>query len=348
MERSAIKPSIALVDDAVRENARRWRAHAGAPVWAVVKADGYTWGALRLVAILDDVVEGYFVADASEAREIRSVTSRPIATFAASQPAEVAELLDAGIIPNVASQEALRAADRWARARGLRARIRVGIVPAAGWSGLLEDAIAPFVAACSGAAVEIELWSHLTAPSLWGSQRERFDRARRAFETAGVPITGTDHAGTFVSAVEGRTAQSRVRIGIGLFGARDPDGSGPELACALRIEAPVVDVLPASAVRSAGYRPAEPLPEPWLAVVRCGYADGLPTRLAGTNNIVSVGMQYAVVARKSPEQIGDGLRLLDTSSDLCTFLTGTGMSPHEFVVGVGRGVAEHARHIEKR
>jgi hypothetical protein len=127
-----------------------------------------------------------------------------------------------------------------------------------------------------------------------------------------------------------------VRIGIGLFGA---SFGGPKLECALRIDAPVVNVLPSHAVSAAGYRSAQRIRAPWLAVVRCGYSDGLPTRLAGTNTIVSVGMQYAVLARTGPERVGQALRLLDTSSELCMFLENTGISPHEFVVGLRKNKA---------
>jgi alanine racemase len=303
------------------------------PVWAVVKADGYGWGASRLIRLLEDEVHGFFVADVDEARAARAVTARPIALLAASGPQETVELLDAQMLPNVASVQALEAADRWARARGVRARIRVGIVPAAGWSGLLEDSIDPFARAAGEAAVDIELWTHLTAPDLWALQRERFAAAHARFSAAGARIVGTDVASSFVSAQEGRSTDHLVRIGVGLFGASGPHVRGFDLECAIRISARVTAVLRSDAVKSAGYRAEERISSPWLAVVRCGYSDGLPAQLAGSNNIVSIGMQYAVLARKEPETVGQSLRLLDVSSDLCRFLGNTGVSPHEFVVG---------------
>jgi alanine racemase len=326
-------PRIELIDGVVRENVRRWREHAGVPVWAVVKAKGYGWGAARMVRAVDDDVEGFFVADADEAREIRPLTKHPIAVFAAGSPEETIALLRGGAIPNVASPEALAAADAWARERGVPAKIRVGIVPAAGWSGLLEDAIDSFARAAGRSRVEIELWTHLTAPELWDAQRRRFHAAERRFQDAGAAIVGTDVASTLASAREGRSAASRVRIGIGLFGA---SLGGPPLKCAIRIDATITDVLPSDAVASTGYRAAERITAPWLATVRCGYLDGLPARLAGTGNILSVGMQYAVLARNAPEKVGQTIRLLDTSSDLCMLLENTGISPHEFVVGLGR------------
>lgn len=326
-----------MIGEAVRRNAQRWRAHAGVPVWAVVKADGYRWGAARLMRLLEADVDGFFVADADEARAVRGVTRRPIALLAAGRAAEIGDLLEDGVLPNVASLDALAAADAWARASGRKARIRVGILPAAGWSGLLDDAIEPFAQAAAQSAVEITLWTHLTAPELWEQQRVRFASALGRFRAAGARIAGTDVAGSAVCAAQGGGTESLVRIGIGLFGAF---GTDLGLECAVRIDATITDILRSDAVPSAGYRGPERVNTSWLAVVRCGYSDGLPSRLAGTNGIVSIGMQYAVLARKSPERVGQTLRLLDTSSDLCMFLDNTGISPHEFIVGLRNTEAE--------
>ncbi len=144
-----MRPRIELDEDVVRRNARRWREHAGAPVWAVVKANGYGWGAARLMRALEDEVAGFFLADADEARSVRGISRLPIALLAEAPIDQTAALLDDGVIPNVASLESLAAAAGWATGRGRPARIRVGIVPAAGWSGLLEDADRAVCASCS-------------------------------------------------------------------------------------------------------------------------------------------------------------------------------------------------------
>lgn len=308
-------------------------------MWAVVKADGYGWGAARLVRLLDADVDGFFVADADEAWAIRGLTRRRIALLAASDASRIGDLLDAGFVPNVNSTPALEGAAAWALARGTTARVRVGIVPAAGWSGLLEGQIDAFARSAGRASesVEIELWSHLTAPELWEQQRRRFAAALERFRAAGATIAGTDVAGTAVCAAQGRSAESLVRIGVGLFGAF---GTDLGLECAVRIGALVTDTLRSDAVQSAGYRGPERVNTPWLAVVRCGYSDGLPPRLAGTNGIISIGMQYAVLARNEQERVGQTLRLLDTTSNLDIFLSQTGISPHEFIVGLRNTEAE--------
>ena len=236
-------------------------------------------------------------------------------------------------MPNVAWVQGLAAAAGWARGAGRPARFRVGIVPAAGWSGLLPDEVAPFATAAAAyrGEIEIELWSHLTSPSLHALQRERFAHALAAFGEAGVRIASTDLASTLSSAPEGRSPDARVRIGIGLFGLRGE--GGPPVRCAITIDAAVVAVHEASRIDAAGYVEPRPWPTPWLAVVRCGYSDGLPAKLSGTGEILSIGMQYAVLARRERLEIGDTIRLLGTSADLGSFLCGR-VGAHEFVVGI--------------
>ncbi|MEA2690043.1 MAG: hypothetical protein QOD51_2650, partial [Candidatus Eremiobacteraeota bacterium] len=60
-----MEPAISLDGDTLRANVAAFAA-LGAPVAAVVKHDGYGWGARRLARELDGVVESYFVSDEDE------------------------------------------------------------------------------------------------------------------------------------------------------------------------------------------------------------------------------------------------------------------------------------------
>jgi alanine racemase len=124
-----------------------------------------------------------------------------------------------------------------------------------------------------------------------------------------------------------------VRIGVGLFGARGGE-HGPALVCALRLSAPVVSAIPSHAVESSGYGEARTFERPWLATVRCGYADGFPKRFDASTDIVSVGMQYTVLQR--PGHGETRMALIDAATDLDSFCTSAGTAPHEVVVGIGR------------
>ena len=72
-----MRPEIALDGAALRANAAAFAA-LGAPVAAVVKHDGYGWGARRLARELDAVVESYVVADEDELAALRPATGKPV------------------------------------------------------------------------------------------------------------------------------------------------------------------------------------------------------------------------------------------------------------------------------
>jgi alanine racemase len=328
------RPAIELCYAALRANAAACAARAGVPLRAVLKSDGYGWGAEALAVQLDDLVAGYCVADADEAEALRRRTARPIATFADPPPERVGALLRAGIIPNVSLGATLEAAVASAGGGGTK-RIRVGIRPAAGWYGI-DAADAEAVARrIGGAALEVELWTHLTDPALAAGQRAALRAAAGAFERAGVEIAGIDVRSTASLGEGPMPRENHVRIGIGLFGATLTSAGSP-LRCALAVRAPVAERYAAARVAAVGYG-AVPAPDGgYVIVARCGYGDGFPKQLAGRSDILSVGMQYTVVAAQEPPT-ADILSLIDEHTDLDRLCAGAGIGPHQLVVGLGLG-----------
>jgi alanine racemase len=72
-----------------------------------------------------------------------------------------------------------------------------------------------------------------------------------------------------------------------------------------------------------------------IAMARCGYADGLPKSIAGADDILSVGMQYATVRASRLDPESGELVLLDSETDLDGFAARCGRLPHEIVTGFG-------------
>jgi alanine racemase len=72
-----------------------------------------------------------------------------------------------------------------------------------------------------------------------------------------------------------------------------------------------------------------------IAMARCGYADGLPKSIAGTDDILSVGMQYVTVRESRLDASASQVALLDHTSDLDAFAAQSGRLPHEIVTGFG-------------
>lgn len=322
-----MRPRIGLDGDALRANAAAFAA-LGAPVAAVVKHDGYGWGARRLARELDAVVESYVVADDEELAALRPATRKPVRLLADAPPGRLGRVLDLGGIPNVCSREALAEAGAQAARRG-GLTVRIGILDAAGWSAIRPQDAPAFAAAAAaaGPGLAVELWTHVTSAARAGAILDEFLAAVRAFEAAGVRVVATDAAST-ASARRG-LAFDRLRIGVGLFGSRQ--GSSVDNRCALRVVAPVVRRFGPGETGWAGYGDVAVGPNRSVAVLRCGYGDGFPRALADGADILAVGMQYT--ARVSHDG-ADARVLIGSADDVDELAARAGVSPHELVVGL--------------
>jgi len=320
-----VRPEISLDGDALRANAAAF-AVLGAPVAAVLKHDGYGWGAGRLVRELEDVVESYVVTDADELAGLRPATAKAVRLLADAPPGRLARVLDLGGIPNVSSRAALaEAAAECARRGGLT--VRVGILDAASWSTIRPQDAEQFAAALAEAGIAVELWTHVTSPARAREILDGFVAAQSVFAKAGVRVVATDAAST--GAARRGLVFDRLRIGVGLFGARL--GSSVESRCALRVVAPVVRRFAPGEAGWAGYGETTVGENRSVVVLRCGYGDGFPKALSDGADILSVGMQFTVRV-VSPG--ADPRVLVGAADDVDRLAARAGMIPQEFVVGL--------------
>jgi len=330
-----MEPAIALDPRILAANARAWTRLAGRPVRAVVKADGYGFGATTLIDALDDVVAGYVVADAEELAAARPHTARPIAVLGAIAEADFAAVLDADGRPNVLSASDVARVAAWQRAVGRIACVRLGVRPALGWFGIRLDDAAPIAERLAACGCAVELWTHLTDPTLAQEQLVDLARLRAVCDRAGVRVRGVDVGSTRTALA--RDGDAHVRIGIGLFGAR-AGAEAPGLRCALDVRAPVVRCFPATGER-IGYGSSRAPKEGFLAVLRIGYGDGFSRAAGGfaddpSIKILSVGMQYTVTHRAEPINEAESA-VVGPRSDLDELARASGCTPHEFVVRLG-------------
>lgn len=320
-----MRPEATLDGAALRANAAAFAA-LGAPVAAVVKHDGYGWGARLLARELDAVAESYVVGDEDELAALRPATDKPVRLLLDAAPGRLAHVLALGGIPNVSSRAALAEAAGAAAERGAL-RVRVGVLDAAGWSSIRPEDAAAFARAMAGTGLAVELWTHVVSTERSGAILDAFMAARRAFEEAGVPVAGTDVAST-ASSRRG-LAFDRLRVGVGLFGARL--GASVGNRCALRLTAPVVRTFAPGEAGWAGYGDIRVPPDREVAVLRSGYGDGFSKNLADGVDILSVGMQYT--ARVMHEGV-DARVLIGGADDVDTLAARSGISPHELVLGL--------------
>ncbi len=328
-----MRPDLSLDPAIVAQNARAWRDFTGVPLYAVVKGDGYGWGYGSVIRAVEGLAQALCVSDAEELNEVRKHTKTPIIVLGALEPDQLADAYRANAQPSIATVTELEVARNVFAELGAPVRLRVGIRPAAAWSGLsLEDARA-FAPALAQAGALVRLWTHITDFENRRVQLETFREAVRIMQAAGVHLDGTDVASTFPAAADGALGDA-VRVGVGLFGATG-GFRVPGVRCAIGVRAPIVRVERHSAGTRLGYGGTMLADDQHIATARCGYADGLPKSLAGADDILSVGMQYVTVRANRLGRERNALVLLDRQSDLDEFAARSGCLPHEIVTAFG-------------
>lgn len=326
-----MRPHIALDTEQVASNARAWERHLGVALRPVIKCSGYGWGYAPLIRALEPSAQAFCVSDADELFDVRRLTEKPVVVLGSVPLARLAEVLDAGGIATIGSSEELAIARTWAESASRPLRVRVGLSAAAAWSGLTLEQLAPFAQKLSDANAGVEYWTHVTDMDAIDEQLRIFDEGRSVLERAGVSVVATDAASTY-SALGGARG-SCARIGVGLFGAGSEHVPG--LACALRVEAPVVKSAVYPAGTRVGYGGTMLAMAETVVTARAGYGDGVPKTLAGSDDILTIGMQYLTARGDRKPAIGDRIVLLDRTSHIDRFASNCGRLSHEVVTAFG-------------
>lgn len=320
-------PVLTLDTSIVAANARAWQAYAGTPLYAVVKGNGYGWGIGTLARALDDVVEAFCVADEEELRALRAHTSKRAILFGSVPERDLEGILALNALPTMTSLDAFTIAYRCA------SRIRIGLQPATSWSGSSFDELRAFAPHLAALGNDVEMWTHLTDWDHRSEQHQRFEEAVRVLRDAGVRVVATDVASTTPLANDGPYGAT-MRVGVGLFG-----GTGgqdiPGVRCALQVSAPVIRIETLSEDARIGYGDELVPRGTEVAVARCGYADGLSREIAGSDDIVSVGMQYVSAYARRLNDTRTALTLLDATTSLDAFAKRAQRLPHEVVTAFG-------------
>ena len=335
-------PNCALDSAILRDNTRIWRKLGGGRIRAVMKSRGYGWGAEYLMHLLEDDVEGFCVLDNAEFCVLRSETKHPLTILGFCEAREIADMLEHGALPNVASLEELDAVLTYANTKKRTVRIRAGLSPALSWNGIDSNILATYAErAASTPYIELELWTHLTSPQVHASELQAFDAFIATFRRYGAHIAGVDVASSASLASGTKMPEGPIRIGIGLFGAFRTQI--PDLRCAIKLEVDVVSRQASDASLVAGYARAPLPPGRFVEILRIGYGDGFPRGLSGSHidlggelaTIVTIGMQHMVITHDlAPEATRT---LLHPLTDIAALCAGTTTSAHELVVGLGLG-----------
>lgn len=308
-------PIRAVIDlAALRANfALLRRAAPGARAMAVVKADAYGHGAVRVAAALDDA-DGYAVARLGEALELRAAgIMKPIllleGVFSADELAQaLAARLDLAV-HDLSQVEMLEEASGAVPVVWLKVDTgmnRLGFRP----EQALDARARLLAARC--APRELRLMTHLAradepdaAPT--AAQVARFDALVAAW-TAAAGARPVTSIGNSAGTLRGGAARGDwIRAGIALYGASPLAGrSAAELGLApvMTLETAVIAVREVPAGEGVGYgatwRAARPSR---IAILAAGYADGVPRHLPSGAPVRVGGHDAPLAGRVSMDMI---------------------------------------------
>lgn len=331
--------------DAIAHNTRLLKQKAGdARLMAVVKADGYGHGAVEVAHVMAaNGADAFGVATLAEAVHLReSGIEAPILAWIWSPHQDVAEALALNIelgVPSLAHARALVDAE-------VPAKVCVKVDTGLHRSGVDEAELDEVLTALRDAEhlAVTGLFSHLasaddpTDPET-DRQAERFRRAVARARELGLDVPVNHLCNSPAALTRPDLHFQQVRVGVALYGQEPVPGLEHGLLPAMTWSAQVTVVKPIEPGEGTSYGltwHAER--EGQLAVVPCGYADGLPRSVQGHLEVGIGGCRYPQVGRVCMDQIvvdlGDNVAGVEAGDEAVIFGEG-GMSATELAEATG-------------
>lgn len=361
-------PELVVDLAAVAHNTRLVAARTDAAVMAVVKADGFGYGATAAaLTALGHGASSLGVTTIEEALALRAAgITAPVLSWLNAPGADFARALAEGIdvaVPSVGHLDAvLRAAEATRQTPRLHLHVdcgmsRDGCEPRE-WPRLVRRAARAHRA---GRAEVAGVMGHLgcaddPADPCNGRGVARFDAAVAAVRLAGLAPGLLHLAATAATLTLPSTHHAMVRIGAGLAGI-DPSGT-TTLRGGLTLRAPLVAVRRVERGDAVGYGHTWRAPRSTrLGLVPLGYADGLPRLASGRAEVLVRGVRRPVVGRVSMDQVVVALGDVGVGPGEVVTVFGPGdrgeptvaewagwaeTIPHEIVTGIGPRVTRVA------
>lgn len=361
--------------DAVAHNTALFAAGTKAAVMAVVKADGFGHGAVRVAgAALSSGATWLGVTTCAEALQLRAggITA-PILSWLHSPREDLGPALLADVDLSVSSREHLRAVAASAARLGVTAEVHLKADTGLHRNGARPEEWRELVRLArdletTGHVRVRGVWSHLVggtqADDTTRSQVRLFDVAVEVARGAGLRPQIRHLANSAATLGAPWTHYELVRPGIGLYGV-EPDPRhvfGLRGAMTLRARLILVKRVPAGSGVSYEHDYVTDR-DTTLALVPLGYADGVPWGAARQAEVSIAGRRYPVAGRIAMDQFvvdlgdvaGDATPLI--GDEAVVFGPGTegeptvtdwarwaNTVPHEIITGIGPRVARHYVH----
>ncbi len=291
--------------DSITHNVRLLVARAApARVYAVVKPNAYGHGAVAVGrAALDAGALGLAVVCIDEAEELRrGGVDGPLLIVGAVQESEADAIVELRLTPTVTSLPLAAALSRCAATRGVTQRIHIELESGLNRNGLPADELIGFAeSARSLPNLEIEgLYTHFAAAE---EGDQTFTRAQHgalvdvAQRLSWIPVRHCSASASVLLTPELR--MDAVRAGIAVYGYHPaPELNGADLRNALTLKSLVTRVIDVEPGGTVGYGRAWTATRPSkIALVMCGYADGLPRSLSNRGSVLVRGRRAPIAGR---------------------------------------------------
>ena len=355
-------------------NYRRIREYLGARaeaapavprIIAVIKANAYGHGAVRVARALEGVEAGaagapmLACADIEEGVQLREARVRaPILVFGALSGSDLDGVVVHDLTPTVSSPAAARALQATAARHGQRLHVHLKVDTGMNRFGFRHDNLrhtVPAALADRNLIIDAVYTQFATAEStehpLFDLQRQRFEAALETLRGMGLGDVTCHAANSAALLRDRRTWYDAVRPGLLLYGVMPlPFDTILPVRPVLSLRSRIVAVKGMRVGETAGYAAQFSAGRPTrVAVIPAGYADGLDLRLAGAASVLVRGRRAPIVAVSMDSTTvdvsdvevspGDDVVVIgaqgDDRIDACEVARCIGTVPHEILCRTG-------------
>ena len=305
--------------EALRANVREVRSCLApdVDVMAVIKADAYGHGAVRVAQALRGEAAFFAVAFPDEAFELREAgITEPILVLGYASPSQYEEMIRLDIRPCIYDTASAQALQDRAEHMGMTARVHIAVdtgMTRIGFQATPEaaDAIAG-IAALPSVSVE-GIFTHLSCADMTDkgfclSQFSAFENMLDFLAARGVriPLRHVCNSAGIMEFDDHR--YEMVRAGIVLYGiypSEEVDKSRMALTPALAWKSHVIHVKEVGPGRPVSYGATFVTEKPCtrIATVSVGYADGYPRALSNTGRVLIRGRFAPILGRVCMDQL---------------------------------------------
>lgn len=309
------RPTWVEIDvEALAENTRLLRRAVGVPLMAVLKADAYGHGAVRVArVVMANGADSLAVACLSEAKVLRLAgVEAPLLVLGYTPPWQARECVGLRVAATLFGYEDAEAFSRAALALGTTATVHVKVDTGMARLGLTPEETPPFIAALrrlAGLSVE-GIFTHFGSADSPGFpytdlQLERFLALLAALEGQGLRPPVAHAANTAAALTLPAARLDAVRVGIGLYGLQPSAAVALPAGCrpVLGFKTTVVQVHDVSAGTYVGYGQAHLTTDSRrLATIPVGYADGFRRGPANWGEVLIRGHRCPIIGSVCMDQ----------------------------------------------